>query len=145
MIKADFQHHYSSLQCHMIFRNNFNILIYCSRNIYDYYQCWKQLFYWIIFWKQSYIYFKIEIICSILNVFNVTFDQFNSSRWIKVLISFKIKNLTWPQTLLEILWCFCKFSQMMPMYHSSVRVLLIYSFIYSGLILIWLVKYSYIA
>ncbi len=27
-----FQHHYSSLQCHMIFRNHNNILI-CSRNI----------------------------------------------------------------------------------------------------------------
>ncbi len=34
--------HYSSLQCHMIFRNHSNILIYCSRNISDYYQCWKQ-------------------------------------------------------------------------------------------------------
>ncbi len=29
----------SSLQCHMIFRNHSNILIFCSRNIYDYYQC----------------------------------------------------------------------------------------------------------
>ncbi len=34
-----FQHHYCSLQCHMIFRNHSNILICCSRNIYDYYQC----------------------------------------------------------------------------------------------------------
>ncbi len=38
-----FQHHYSSLQCHMIFRNHNNMLIYCSRHISDYYQCWKQL------------------------------------------------------------------------------------------------------
>ncbi len=29
-----FQHHYSSLQCHMILRNHYNILICCSRNIY---------------------------------------------------------------------------------------------------------------
>ena len=36
-----FQHHYSSLQCHMIFRNHFNMLICCSRNISYYYQCWK--------------------------------------------------------------------------------------------------------
>ncbi len=91
------------------------------------------------------LYFKIEIFCSILNVFNATFDQFNASRWIKVLISFNIKNLTWPQTLLTVHWCFCKFSQMMPVYHSLVRVLLIYSFIYSGFILIWLVKYFYVA
>ncbi len=27
-----FQHHYCSLQCHMIFRNHNNILICCSRN-----------------------------------------------------------------------------------------------------------------
>ncbi len=38
VIKAIFQHHYSSLQCHMIFQKLFNILI-CSRNISDYYQC----------------------------------------------------------------------------------------------------------
>ncbi len=45
--KLYFQHHYSSLQCHMIFRNHYNILIYCSRNNSDYYQCLKQL--WRIF------------------------------------------------------------------------------------------------
>ncbi len=37
-----FQHHYSSLQWHMIFRNHPNTLIYCSRNMYCF-QCWKQL------------------------------------------------------------------------------------------------------
>ncbi len=31
-----FQHHYSSLQCHMIFRNHNNMLIYCSIIIYYY-------------------------------------------------------------------------------------------------------------
>ncbi len=36
-----FQHHFSSLRCHMIFRNQSNMLIFCSRNISDYYQCWK--------------------------------------------------------------------------------------------------------
>ncbi len=46
----------------MIFRNHNNILIYCSRNVYDYYQCWK-----------------IEIFCNIINVFTVIFDQFNAS------------------------------------------------------------------
>ncbi len=39
--KLNFQHHYSSLQCHMIFRNNSNMLICCSRNISDYYQMLK--------------------------------------------------------------------------------------------------------
>ncbi len=48
--KLYFQHHYSSLQCHMIFRNHNNMLICCSRNISDYYQCWKQLCCWI--WRK---------------------------------------------------------------------------------------------
>ncbi len=47
--KLNFQHHYSSLQCHMIFRNHNNMLICCSRNISDYYQCWKQLCCTILF------------------------------------------------------------------------------------------------
>ncbi len=42
--KLNFQYHSSSLQCHMIFRNHSNMLICCSRNIYYYYQCWKQFF-----------------------------------------------------------------------------------------------------
>ncbi len=46
-----FQHHNSSLQCHMIFRNHNNMLIYCSRNISDYYQCRKQLCCTISLWK----------------------------------------------------------------------------------------------
>ncbi len=46
-----FQHHYSSLQCHMIFRNHNNILIYCSRHISDYHQCCKQLCCTIFVWK----------------------------------------------------------------------------------------------
>ncbi len=32
--------------------------------------------------------FEIEIICNIINVFTVTFDQFNASSWIKVLMLF---------------------------------------------------------
>ncbi len=40
----NFQHHCSSLQCHMIFRNLSNMLICCSWNIFVYcYQSWKQL------------------------------------------------------------------------------------------------------
>ncbi len=46
-----FQHHYSSLQCHMIFRNQYNMLICCSININYYYQCWKQFCCIIFLWK----------------------------------------------------------------------------------------------
>ncbi len=52
-----FQHHYSSFQCHMIFRNHNNMMICCSRNISDYYQCWKQLCCTIFLWKPWYILF----------------------------------------------------------------------------------------
>ncbi len=55
--KLYFHHHYSSLQCHMIFRNHNNMLICCSRNISDYYQCWKQLCCTIFLWKPWYILF----------------------------------------------------------------------------------------
>ncbi len=34
MAKLNFQHHYASLQCNMIFINHSNILICCSRNIF---------------------------------------------------------------------------------------------------------------
>ncbi len=86
-----FQHHSSSLQCHMIFRNHNNMLIYWSRHISDYYQCWKQLccpiFWWIKFFrihrwiessKEQHL-FEIEIFCNIINVFTGTFDQLNAS------------------------------------------------------------------
>ncbi len=49
--KLYFQHHYSSLQCHMIFRNHSNMLNCCSRNISDYYQCWNQLCWLIFLWE----------------------------------------------------------------------------------------------
>ncbi len=52
-----FQHHSSSLQCHMIFRNHNNMLNWCSKNISDYYQCWKQLCCFIFWWKLWYILF----------------------------------------------------------------------------------------
>ncbi len=48
--KLYFQHHYSSLQRHMIFRNHNNILIY--------YQCWKQLCCTIFLWKLMHFIFQ---------------------------------------------------------------------------------------
>ncbi len=49
--KLYFQHHFSSLQCHMIFRNHSNMLICCSRNISDCYQWWNLLCCPIFLWK----------------------------------------------------------------------------------------------
>ncbi len=88
--KLYFQHHYSSLQGHMIFRNHSNILISFSRNISYYYQCWKQLCCLIFIFletdisefcdeqkvdEKNNIYLKY-IVKNI--VFTVTFDQFNA-------------------------------------------------------------------
>ncbi len=45
----------------MIFRNHNNMLICCSRNIYDYYQCWKQLCCTIFLCKLWYtLFFRIH-------------------------------------------------------------------------------------
>ncbi len=68
----------------MIFRNHYNMLICCSTNISDYYQCWKQLCCTIFLWKLWYILFfrihrliesskeqrlfEIEICCNYLNL-----------------------------------------------------------------------------
>ncbi len=52
VIKADFQHHYSSLQCHMIFRNHSNMRIVLTKRV-----------------KQT----VIILFC------NISFDQYNAS------------------------------------------------------------------
>jgi len=47
--QLNFQHHYFSVT--WFFRNYSNMLICWSRNISDYYQCWKQLYCFIFLWK----------------------------------------------------------------------------------------------
>ncbi len=47
----------------MIFRNHSNMLICCSRNISDYYQCWKQLCCTIFLCKPWYIWLQADVIC----------------------------------------------------------------------------------
>ncbi len=81
--QLSFQHHYSSLQCHVIFRNH---QIWCSRNISDYHQCLKhcaaslhcffKIYWWIESSKEQSL-FEIGTFCNNINVFTVTFDQWN--------------------------------------------------------------------
>ncbi len=99
--KLNFQHHYSSLQCHMIFSNHSNILICCTRNIYDYYQCWKQVRWPIVLWKPWYIlFFRIhkmnrkfteqhlfEIVILYISLLSLLINLMHPL-WIKVFISF---------------------------------------------------------
>ncbi len=73
----------ASLQRHMIFRNQYNMQIWCLRNMY-YYQCWKPLCCFIFLRnseqkvRKNGFCLKIEILCNIKN-FTVTFDQLNAS------------------------------------------------------------------
>ncbi len=106
------QHHSSSLQCHMIFRNHSNILIYCSRHISDYYQCYYQnsFCFFIFLWKLWCIFqdsltnrtfkkcFKLEILCNIINVFAVIFfiNLMHPCCMVRC-INF-LKKSYWPQT-----------------------------------------------
>ncbi len=65
----------------------FSIITPVSRNISEYYQYWKQLYCFIFLWSffmnrkfnRIAFFFKIEMYCNIINVFIVTFDQFNVS------------------------------------------------------------------
>ncbi len=84
-VKLYFQHHYSSLQCHMIFHKSFkyaNLLL--MKHFLFYYQCCKQCaascfcvnrdtcHFWVFWWIEQQI--------SDIEFFNtVTFDQFNAS------------------------------------------------------------------
>ncbi len=99
--KLNFQHHYSSLQCHVIFSNHSNMLICCTRNIYDYYQCWKQVRWSIVLWKPWYIlFFRIhkmnrkfteqhlfEIVILYISLLSLLINLMHHL-WIKVFISF---------------------------------------------------------
>ncbi len=79
--------HYSSLQCHMIFRNHNNMLICCSRHISDYHQMLCLIFFYVSLVNRNFkrtaffvcLLFLIEIFSNIINVFSVTLDQFNPS------------------------------------------------------------------
>ncbi len=83
-----FQHHYSSLQCHMIFRNHSNMLICCSRNISIIINVESSC-------AASYFcglkvhLFEIQMFCNIINVFKVTFENFNVSLLNKSINFFK--------------------------------------------------------
>ncbi len=64
--KQYFQHHFSSLQCHMIFRNHSNMLICCSRNISDY------------IFKQKIVILHCKIVSSITDEFSSVRKPLNS-------------------------------------------------------------------
>ncbi len=96
------------------FRNNYNMLICCSKTHFYYYQCCKYLCSFVFYkncnkcfsglrnrkFKEWHL-FEVEIVCNIINVFTVTFDQFNASLLNKVNHLFE-KNLTNP----KLLWLF---------------------------------------
>ncbi len=62
--------------------NHSNILMFCSRNISDYYQCWKQscctIFLLHFIFHDSLMNRKFKRTAFICTIINVTFDQFNA-------------------------------------------------------------------
>ncbi len=68
------------------FRNYFNLLIWCWRNI----SCWKQFFCLIFLWKSFYFFSGFFESCTIMHLLTATFDQFKC-------INFFLKNLTDPR------------------------------------------------
>ncbi len=72
-----FQHHYCSLQCHVIFRNHNNIHIcFFKKKILLILK--SIIFSRFLWWIKSQHLSEIEIVCNIINVFTVTFDQFKA-------------------------------------------------------------------
>ncbi len=81
MVKLNFQHHYSGLQCHMNFqKSNADLML---KNIYSIITVKKSGC--LIFFVKTVIFFmilhlfKIENFCNKINVLIVTFDKFNES------------------------------------------------------------------
>ncbi len=68
-VKLNFQHHYSSLRCHMTIQKIRNVLYNINVNIFVLYNESMN--------TEQHL-FEIEIFCSIIPVFAVTFDQFHS-------------------------------------------------------------------
>ncbi len=75
--KLNFQHHWSSLQCHMIFRNVLlkkHYILSCSKQLCSFIFCNALFLMKIKFKRTAFIISKI--FCNIINVFTVTFEKF---------------------------------------------------------------------
>ncbi len=93
------------------FRNYSNMLICCSINISDSYQCWKQLCCFIFLWKVGYILcfgtdesskehlFEMEILCNIINALLSLLINLMHPWLIKSIHLFK-KSLTDPKNVI---------------------------------------------
>ncbi len=106
------------------FRKKSNMLIYCSRNISYYYQCWKQLCCIILLWKFWYFFFlseflneyKVQKKSIYVNMFcNMCLLSFVINwmhpGWIKVLIYY------WKNEPTHILWTVVKLLNFLLLWH----------------------------
>ncbi len=75
-VALNFQHHNSSLQCHMIFRNQETFLI-INELLHIFVDAWHLLWY-LESLKEQHLC-EIEIFCNIINVFTIISDQFKAS------------------------------------------------------------------
>ncbi len=96
--ELNFLHHYSSLQCHMILQR-----IWCSRKISYNYHCWKQLRCLIFLWNMWCIFmilWQIECLKK-QHLFEIFFISVIHPCWIKVLVTLKKEQVSWPKVDLE--------------------------------------------
>ncbi len=105
------------------FRTHSIMPICCSRNIYDYYQCWKQVRWSIVLWKPRYIlFFRIhkmnrkwnEIVTLYISSLSLLINLMHPL-WIKVFISFQ-NNHTDPKWYLldSMISCMLLFCAVFP-------------------------------
>ncbi len=92
--KLNFQHHFSSLQCHMILQKSFYVYLLLKKHFWllsmlktvVLLNIFVEIVIHFIFqdslmnrkFKRT-VFFEIEIVCNIVNVFTITFNQLNAS------------------------------------------------------------------
>ncbi len=126
-----FQYHYSSVTWY--FRNNYNMLIWCSGNISYYYQCWKKLCCLIFLLKPWYIYFSVFTWNKCFTCLRVTFNQLNAHLLNKSIQNlsngtasrtsvFKVLNIYIYIYCINMIWCvFCLVGNWDCILYSSIR------------------------
>ncbi len=115
VIKAEFS-------SHMIFRNHNNMLICCSRNISDYYQCWKQLCCFVVFvvyfifldslMNKTALETSLQAICHTFSSLNVSCVGLFLNSFLSTFTDWKCVAYVWlkPHFLMRIYYCCSLFS-----------------------------------
>ncbi len=135
MTKLNFQHHYSNLQCHMILQISFLIGWFGAKETFIFYfQCWK----WSCCFifpevldgykvKKNSIFLKKKLFCNIINVFTVTFEQFNASLVNKMFNSFLLTLNSWIEAYNDYFYVFYFYALLCSFWSSMALVSLTFN------------------